>query len=272
MSKLAKAFLVVALLWVIVYGAGYFAWGRIISFIPNFVQVNHKAQSEEVITQSASDISLVSVDTKNGSVTFTAVESTDITIKAFYTAYAGLVGDAESRLKELKTQVSTTGGTLNVVGVFPSTTISNQSIRYEVSLPKNLDVKVKTSNGGITVKDAEGKLDLRTSNGTVDVSAVRGPKELLVSTSNGRINVAAAPTAGIYDLRTSNGSVTVTLPEALGVDLTANTSNGSINLGYGQWSFSGGQVSSKSVSAQLGNGALTLDIKTSNGSIRLEKN
>ena len=88
---------------------------------------------------------------------------------------------------------------------------------------------------------------------------------------SGKINVTAAPTGGIYNLRTSNGTVTVNLPEALGVNLKAVTSNGSIDLGYGQWTFAGGQLSNKNVTAQYGNGSLSLDIQTSNGSVKLAK-
>lgn len=271
MSKLAKAFLVVVLLWVIVVGAGYLAWGQFLSFIPRFVQINERAESSETITQSATGLTKLSVDTKNGSVIVTATDSPEVLIKAFYSASGHSVANAQERLQQLRTEVSTSGSVLNVTAIYPSMAISNQSIRYEISLPKDLDLKVTTSNGRIEVDNIEKRVELHSSNGTIDVRAQAGPEELLVKTSNGRINVSAAPIGGLYDLRTSNGSVTVTLPESVGVEIKASTSNGSINLGYGQWVFEGGQVSNKNIAAKLGDGSLNLNISTSNGNIGLQK-
>ncbi|KAF0197661.1 MAG: hypothetical protein FD169_263 [Bacillota bacterium] len=271
MSKLLKAFLVVALLWVLVVGAGYFAWGHFQSFVPRLLQINERAEGTETITRVASDITNISVDTRNGSVTVVATEGADIVINVFYTAQGNSVANANDRLKALRTEVSTTGTTMSVEGIYPSTTINNQSIRYEIAIPKSLNLKIRTSNGRINVEEIVGKVDLYTSNGTIDVVSQVGPEELLVYTSNGKINVAAAPTGGTYNLRTSNGTVTVSLPEDLGVSFKATTSNGSIDLGYGQWSFVGGQLTNKNVTAQLGDGSLDLDIQTSNGSIKLTK-
>lgn len=271
MSKLVKAFLVVALLWVLVVGGGYLAWGQFLSFIPQIIQVSDKAEGSETITHSVSGISKLNVDTKNGSVTIVATEGSDIVINAFYTAHGNSVASANDKLQELSTEVTTTDTTLNVLAKYPSTTISNQSIRYEIAVPRNMDLKIKTSNGRINVNDISGQIDLRTSNGTVDVQGEVGPEGLSVYTSNGRITVTAAPTGGLYDLRTSNGSVTVNLPEELGVSIKAITSNGSIDLGYGQWTFAGGHLSNKNVAAKYGDGSLSLDIQTSNGSVKLNK-
>ena len=271
MSKLAKAFLVVALLWVIVVGGGYLAWGQLLSFVPRIIQINERAVGTETITRTASNVSKVSVDTKNGSVTVVATEGSDIVINAFYTAHGNSVANASDRLKELRTEVTATDTTLNIVGIYPSTTINNQSIRYEIAVPQNMHLKIRTSNGRISVEETVGRMDLHTSNGSVDVNSQVGPDELLIYTSNGKINVTAAPTSGTYNLRTSNGTVTVNLPESLGVDLKATTSNGSIDLGYGQWTFAGGQLSNRNVTAKYGDGSLSLDIQTSNGSVKLQK-
>ena len=56
MSKLVKAFLVVALVWVLVVGGGYLAWGQFLSFVPRMIQVNERAEGTETITRAASGI------------------------------------------------------------------------------------------------------------------------------------------------------------------------------------------------------------------------
>lgn len=271
MSKLLKAFLIVALLWVVVIGGGVLALGRFLAFIPQVVQVTEQQSREEVITKNASGVNDVNVQTKNGSVTIVGADTSDITIKAYYSARGTSRAKAEERVQALRSEVSMQGNTLNIVAVLPPTTIQNDSIRYEVTLPRTLGVRVSTSNGRVDAQGISGKVDISTSNGAVEVLGDAGPRELLVRTSNGRIVVRAAPQSGRYDLRTSNGAVQVALPEHLGVTLRASTSNGSIDLGYGQWLFQGGQISSRSINATLGDGKLQLDINTSNGSVRLEK-
>jgi len=160
---------------------------------------------------------------------------------------------------------------LRVEADFGTTIITNQSIRYNISVPKDLEAVVRTSNGTIKVHGLQGELRLDTSNGTIEVVSDNGPQEIHAKTSNGKIIVNGAPVGGLYDLRTSNGSVTVTVPLELGIDVRANTSNGSINLGAGQWTLSGGQISNRSVDAKRGDGELELIISTSNGSIRIEE-
>lgn len=271
MSKLLKAFLIVALLWIILIGGGVLAFGRFLAFIPHVVQITEEQCREEVVARPSAGVDTLYVQTKNGSVTIIGADTNDITVKAYYSARGSSRANAEQRVNELRTDVSLQGSTLNVVGVFPSTTISNESIRYEVTVPRKLGARVSTSNGRVDAQGVQGKVDISTSNGSVEILGDTGPEELLVRTSNGRIVVKAAPQGGRYDLRTSNGSVQVALPEKLGVTLRANTSNGSVDLGYGQWLFQGGQISNRSVNATLGDGKLILDITTSNGSIKLEK-
>ena len=281
MSKLLKAILVVGILWVIgifmlgAAGATLFSFRHALNFLPRVINVNEEASRVESMTHEShagEPITVVEVISRNGSVIVTNGENEDINIKATYKVRAESQSAAQARLEALSTAITSNDGVLRIEAKFPSTTISNESIAYEVSLPKGMDVVVRTSNGGIKVVDVTGALRLDTSNGTIEVLGHDGPREITAKTSNGRIIVDAFPVEreGVYDLRTSNGAVTVTVPEEIGVKVQASTSNGSINLGPGQWTISGGEISSKNVSAQRGDGALELRIATSNGNVRIE--
>jgi DUF4097 and DUF4098 domain-containing protein YvlB len=96
-----------------------------------------------------------------------------------------------------------------------------------VTLPADANVDLRTSNGGIEVVDIQNSGKLRTSNGKISLENVKG--EFEVSTSNGDIDFRGEMTAGgMNRLTTSNGSMEVTLLGEPSVKLDAATSNGEI--------------------------------------------
>lgn len=271
MSKWLKAFLVVALIWVVL-GALVVAPfnGFLVNVLPGLIEVADEVRREEVIVKPALGIATLQVQTKNGSISVVGKDTSEITIKAYYNARGR---NAEVRVHQLQTEVSVQGNKLTVGAVFPypSGRGVSDTIRYEITAPRMLNLNASTINGGIGSDGVNGVVDITSMNGAVEVLGDAGPKEIVVSTTNGGIVVRAAPQGGRYFLRTVNGSVKVTLPENVGVTLQANTVNGSISLGYGQWVLQGGQIGRGSVSGTLGDGALPLDINTVNGSIRLDR-
>jgi DUF4097 and DUF4098 domain-containing protein YvlB len=104
---------------------------------------------------------------------------------------------------------------------------SNGAI-HATNLKGNLDAQ--TSNGGIEVLDLEGSANLRSSNGRIHGEGVHGAFE--ASTSNGGINVhlAKADSGRPIKLDTSNGSIDLTLDSANQNDVIASTSNAGITV------------------------------------------
>ena len=278
MLKWIKAFLVVALLWVVVallwvvLGVAAVAPfnGFLGNVLPRLIEVADEVRREEVIVKPALGIATLEVQTKNGSITVVGKDTSEITIKAYYTARGRI---AEVRVQELQTEVSVQGSTLVVRAVFPypQGPAANDNIRYAITVPRTLNMNASTINGRIDSHGVTGVVKITSTNGAVEVLGDVGPNEIAVSTTNGGVVVRAAPQGGRYDLRTVNGSIQIALPENVGVTLQANTVNGSISLDFGQWVLQGGQIGRGSVSGILGDGALLLDINTVNGSIRLER-
>src|ERR687895_581587 len=96
-----------------------------------------------------------------------------------------------------------------------------------VTLPADTNVDLRTSNGGIEVVDIQNSGKLRTSNGSISLENVKG--EFEINTSNGDIDFRGEMTdGGMNQLTTSNGSVEVTLLGEPSVKLDATTSNGEI--------------------------------------------
>jgi DUF4097 and DUF4098 domain-containing protein YvlB len=273
MSKLAKAILVVGVIWLVLVAAigigGFtlFGFRQAVDLLPGFIGVRESVQRTDTITHAAGDIAELEIVSRNGKVEVSAGTGADIVILAKYTVWDNSQSAAQAKLDRLSTAVTEQAGKLRVEALFQSLTVSNESVSYEVIVPEGIDVNVKTSNGSITVIGVDGVLGLETSNGTIEITGAGGPSQVNARTSNGRIILKAAPAGGTYDLRTSNGAINITLPQDLGVEVDLSTSNGTINLGAGQWLLEGGQISTRSARATRGDGALQIRAVTSNGNI-----
>lgn len=174
----------------------------------------------------------------------------------------------------------------DVEGRASDLTTSNGGIRL-----RNIRGKVdaRTSNGSVDVQTAEGGVSIRTSNGSVTLDNVRGT--LQATTSNGAIRgtlVYASPNEPIR-LSTSNGAIDVRLQMPRNNDVIATTSNGGItvrmpsNAGARLDATTSthesimsdfdvqvhGLLSKHRIEGVLGSGGPLLQLKTSNGGIRI---
>lgn len=134
-------------------------------------------------------------------------------------------------------------------------------IQYNLHIPSQFNVDLKTAGGSIEVGDLNGNVLARTSGGHIKLGQINGPVHadtsggsvtvggstaaLDVKTSGGSINIGDA--SGTVNARTSGGSIEVrraagsatlrtsgghiTVDEALGA-IDANTSGGSINATF----------------------------------------
>ncbi len=292
MSKFVKALSVVVIVWLVLFlvQEGFTSWlpGAFHINIGNF-GFNH-ATKDETLNHEAADLQAISVETHNGSVTLHGKEDGGIEIQAHYESRASSSSRAQDLVDSFTTDLSVASGQLLVKANFAGTSYNNQSVSYEIYLPKSLDVIVQTSNGAVTLNGLAAEADLTSSNGAIsvfsdsgmgdvrihtsnakiEVAVPSGMNQLTAESSNGRIEIDGNPAeGGQWQLRTSNGGIRVTLPQALGVKLDAGTSNSSIDVGDGPWSVNGGKLSSKEVSATRGDGALDLLTHTSNASIEI---
>ncbi len=132
-------------------------------------------------------------------------------------------------------------------------------------------VTARTSNGRISVDEAFGSVDAATSNGSIVATLVETPadKTQRFTTTNGGIELTVKNRL-LSDLRvsTSNGGVTVRLPAVTNARVAAATSNNSITNEF-PLTGDGATNTKKRIEGKIGNGGPTIDISTSNGSIRL---
>jgi DUF4097 and DUF4098 domain-containing protein YvlB len=134
------------------------------------------------------------------------------------------------------------------------------------------DATLRTSNGSIRIARATGAMEARTSNSSihVNISKPKAGEPLRFESSNGSLDLTFAELAN-NDIRasTSNSSITLRVPESIKADLRASTSNSSITS---QISISTrGMTSKNHLEGQINGGGPTMQLSTSNGSIRILK-
>lgn len=177
---------------------------------------------------------------------------------------------------------------------------NNYDVEWNIRVPADYSLDVKTSGGSIDLADIGGNVEARTSGGSIKTGMLKGPANL--KTSGGSISIGGARTnvtahtsgggikvgdaSGPVEVKTSGGSITITRAEG---DVIARTSGGAIRIedasGAVNASTSGGSIHARlsrqprgdsrlttsggGVYVTLANGvAVELDAKASGGGVR----
>ncbi len=122
-----------------------------------------------------------------------------------------------------------------------------------VTIPRtsSLNIEAETMNGSLEADDFAtiGTLDLRTSNGPINVGAITQSAAITLRTLNGRIELIDAVSAGPVDLVTNNGVVVLT--NVVAPEISGRASNGPIEA-------SG--VTTDDIELQTSNGNVDLEL------------
>jgi len=219
----------------------------------------------------------------------------------------GVQYGASVRLRDaIQTDVVANGDSVRIRTLRPMEFRGSTGVKYVLKVPRrvNLD-RVVTTNGSLKLDDLEGIFRVRTSNGAVRASRLRG--DLEVQTSNGPVEVSdlegpaiirttnsriearlhkpephspirlSTTNGGIHltmdafdhnDVRanTSNGGITLKLPAQAGARVHAQTSHSSI-----QSDFDLNSDGKNRLEGTIGGGGTTIDLTTTNGTIKLLK-
>ncbi len=127
---------------------------------------------------------------------------------------------------------------------------------------------LETSGGSIRVKAAHGALKADTAGGSIELGEVAAAVE--ASTSGGSIRAGFAHSPELdCRLVTSGGSVRVSLPEGANLNLDARTSGGHVTCDLPVTVQ--GELKRNELIGKLGHGGPLLHLRTSGGSITIQK-
>lgn len=206
----------------------------------------------------------VSVDGKpNGGISVEAWDQSDMQVRAKVHAWAG----SEAKARDLVEDINVKAGA-SVSADGPKTgKDEGWSVSYRVMVPRDTDLDLASTNGGITIEGIRGELRFQTTNGGIHLEDIAGDVE--GRTTNGGVNIAL--TGSTWDgegleVRTTNGGVKMSIPSGYSAHLETATTNGGMNIGFPVTVQ--GKIDRK-LSVDLGGGGPILKVTTTNGGVRI---
>ena len=227
-----------------------------------------RARHCEIREQSLPSIGRLNIDASpNGGITVKGWMRGDVLVRARIEAQA----DNEGAAANLVSRVAIDGNGGQVRASGPDTgNDASWSVTYEIFVPQLSDLTLKSRNGGLTVSDVRGQIQVDATNGGVRLRRVAG--EVKGETVNGGIDVELA--GNVSDLRqvelkTQNGGVTLAMPAHSGARVQAETGMGRIQSDFPMPLSADARA--RKMDFNIGAGGPPIHITTGNGGIRLKK-
>jgi len=107
------------------------------------------------------------------------------------------------------------------------------SVSYEIFTPKKSSIDLTTQNGGVEIRDLDGRVRFETLNGGVELADLSG--DVVGRTTNGGVSIDLKGKKwdgrGL-DVETVNGGVKIRVPENYSAELETGTVNGHIDVNF----------------------------------------
>ena len=143
------------------------------------------------------------------------------------------------------------------------------SVSFSIMVPVKSNLKLSAVNGGISIRDINGRVKAKTLNGGIVLEKVAGDVD--VNTLNGGITAELDGDRWQgrgFDARTTNGGIKIEVPEDYSADLEASTVNGGIHIDFPitvqGWI-------KKNIDTKLGEGGAPISLRTINGGVSVDK-
>lgn len=170
--------------------------------------------------------------------------------------------------------IDESGGDITISTVYPRSKNGwfgnvNSQVHYSIRVPQRADLELDTVNGKVLVKGVHGQIGLETTNGGVRVENAGG--SVTARTTNGGIDCELREVSSDEDMnfRTTNGGITLTLPSDVQASLSARTTNGSVSTDFPVTVQ--GTFRKNRLEGDLNGGGASLELKTTNGSIKIRE-
>lgn len=229
----------------------------------------------EVREETLSNTRVVDLDARgNGGVSVRGWDRPDVHLRARIAVY----GDSESEARQIASEIRliTTGGRIRVEG--PSRDRGGRSWRdrgwsvsFELQVPRSAELTIGATNGGVSIRDVRGRMDIRSVNGGIELDEVSG--DIRGETTNGGVQVrmSGAKWEGPgLEVRTVNGGIQLALPADLSAELEARAVNGGIRVDY-PLTVSGLINSRREIRGTIGGGGPRIRATATNGGITITR-
>lgn len=203
----------------------------------------------------------------NGGIQVEGAPRADVFVRARIVATASTEDRARQIAGEVRVQPS--GDRIDAEGPQNLGRREGWHVSYELLVPTQMSLSLRTVNGGLSVRGVEGRIEATTTNGGVRLRDVAG--DVRGRTTNGGIDVdldGASWRGEGLDVQTSNGGVRVAIPDGYSATLEAATVNGGLNSDF-PVTVDGRRA--RRIEATLGAGGAPIRVRTSNGGVRITR-
>jgi hypothetical protein len=203
----------------------------------------------------------------NGGIDVQGGPRNDVLVQAKVVAHA----ESADRARMIAAAVRINAAAHNVSAEGPSNLERREgwSVSYRLAVPAVSSLALKTTNGGINIRDVDGEIGFKTVNGGVKLTNLAG--NVKGRTSNGGVDVDLEGPSwrgeGL-DVETSNGGVHLRIPEHYSARLETGTVNGGFNIDFPVTVR--GRID-RQLSADLGGGGAPIRVHTHNGGVKVSK-
>jgi DUF4097 and DUF4098 domain-containing protein YvlB len=203
---------------------------------------------------------------KNGGVSVKGWDRGEIFVRAKIQAW----GDTEAEAQALTGQIriETGGGRIHAEGPSMSGE-QGWSVSFEVFVPHNSNLTLKTHNGGVSIADVRGQIEFEALNGGVSLKRLAG--SVKGHTVNGGLSIEL--TGNRWDgeglnVKTTNGGVSMRIPENYSARLETSTVNGGMKIDFPITVQ--GKIE-REISTDIGSGGTTIRATTTNGGVTVRR-
>jgi hypothetical protein len=228
-----------------------------------------RARHCEIREQNLPGIGRLNVDAgNNGGATVKGWTRSDVLVRARVEASAETEGAATALTSQV--WIDGSGGEVRAKG---PEAIDNAwwSVSYEIFVPNNTDLTLKSHNGGLSISDVRGQIRFEAHNGGVNLRRVGG--DVSGATHNGGVQVELAGNTWDgrqLDVSTHNGGVTVSMPSNYSAHIQAETGQGGIRSDF-PLPLDGTNGRSRRLDFHLASGGPLIHIATGNGQVSLRR-
>jgi DUF4097 and DUF4098 domain-containing protein YvlB len=203
---------------------------------------------------------------RNGGIRVRGSDRNDASVRARVAGFGST--EADARRISSQVRIVTEGGVIRAEGPERSED-SGWSVSFEVEVPRTLQMKLTTHNGGISLDDFQGAAEFTARNGGVTLRNVSG--DIRGTTRNGGLNITLEGdrwNGPGLDVQTRNGGIRILVGERFSAQLETETINGHVRIGF-PVTVQGDL--GRHVVTTLGSGGARLRAATTNGSVTIDR-
>jgi DUF4097 and DUF4098 domain-containing protein YvlB len=142
----------------------------------------------------------------------------------------------------------------------------SKHVDYDVRMPKNGQLTIKTTNGEIKVNAIAGFVKIETVNGDIELTGME--KGVDVDAVNGRVQVEMASVGdGGVRCKTTNGQIILTVPTTAKATFAARVTNGVVHTE--NLTVQSTESSHRRLDGTIGGGGPEIRLDTTNGEVRI---